>query len=143
MPAIPSLTYNSLSYMPESRSFEVPRTPPPRPASWTTPQLKRIDESVEEIDPRKRVSRMSDTLRHHLIAAIGEVMGTFLFLSFGFAIAQIANAKSEVLAPGVTKPDLQQLLFISLGFAASLTVNAWIFFRVSGSAFNPAVGSVV
>lgn len=31
------------------------------------------------------------------------------------------------------------MLYISLAFAFSLAVNAWIFFRVSGGLFNPAV----
>jgi glycerol uptake facilitator-like aquaporin len=30
-------------------------------------------------------------------------------------------------------------LYISLSFGFSLAVNAWIFFRVSGGLFNPAV----
>jgi aquaporin related protein len=30
-------------------------------------------------------------------------------------------------------------LYISLSFGFSLMVNAWIFFRISGGLFNPAV----
>lgn len=33
----------------------------------------------------------------------------------------------------------EQLLYIALSFGFSLTVNAWIFFRISGGLFNPAV----
>lgn len=39
-------------------------------------------------------------------------------------------------------PSLPKLIFrlyISLCFGFSLAVNAWIFFRVSGGLFNPAV----
>lgn len=36
-------------------------------------------------------------------------------------------------------PNLLLLLYISLVFAVSLTVNAWLFFRVSGGLFNPAL----
>jgi aquaporin related protein len=35
--------------------------------------------------------------------------------------------------------NTSQLLFISLGFGFSLCVCAWVFFRVSGGLFNPAV----
>jgi aquaporin related protein len=42
----------------------------------------------------------------------------------------------------VSSPSLLQIFFISAGFGLSLTINAWIFFRVSGSAFNPAVSIV-
>ena len=34
-------------------------------------------------------------------------------------------------------------MYISLSFGFSLMVNAWIFFRVSGGLFNPAVGARV
>jgi len=36
-------------------------------------------------------------------------------------------------------PKLISRLYISLCFGFSLAVNAWIFFRVSGGLFNPAV----
>jgi aquaporin related protein len=35
--------------------------------------------------------------------------------------------------------NTSNLLYIALSFGFSLTVNAWIFFRVSGGLFNPAV----
>ncbi|BGO90627.1 hypothetical protein NBRC10512v2_002880 [Rhodotorula toruloides] len=36
-------------------------------------------------------------------------------------------------------PNTSNLLYIALSFGFSLAVNAWIFFRVSGGLFNPAV----
>lgn len=35
--------------------------------------------------------------------------------------------------------DPAQLLYIALSFGFSLAVNAWVFFRISGGLFNPAV----
>lgn len=35
--------------------------------------------------------------------------------------------------------NTSSLLYIALAFGFSLAVNAWIFFRVSGGLFNPAV----
>ncbi|EAS31072.3 MIP family channel protein [Coccidioides immitis RS] len=70
-----------------------------------------------------------DAIRNHLIAFIGEFVGTFMFLFTAFAGTQVANEK--------TGPGVDSLLYIAAAFAASVTVNAWIFFRVSGSAFNP------
>ncbi|GFZ43569.1 Putative uncharacterized protein [Saitozyma sp. JCM 24511] len=61
---------------------------------------------------------MSLQVKNHVVAMIGEYVGTVLFLMFAF---------------GGTK------LYISLAFGFSLTVSAWIFFRVSGGLFNPAV----
>ncbi|KAL9636893.1 MAG: hypothetical protein Q9164_002544 [Protoblastenia rupestris] len=64
----------------------------------------------------------------------GEFVGTFMFLYFAFAATQIANT----LTPA-TEPNLTQLLFISLAFGFSLAVTAWVFYRISGGLFNPAV----
>ena len=64
----------------------------------------------------------------------GEFVGTTLFLFFAFAATQIANTLTPPDAP-----NLQQLMFISLAFGFSLAVTAWVFYRVSGGLFNPAV----
>jgi aquaporin related protein len=87
--------------------------------------------------------RLPNAPRNHFIAMAGEFVGTFLFLFFAFAGTQVANtpqtttgSQSTTLPQG---PNPAQLLYISLCFGFSLAVNAWIFFRVSGGLFNPAV----
>ena len=72
--------------------------------------------------------------RGHLVAMSGEFVGTVMFLYFAFAATQIANTIGPV-------PSINQLLFISLGFGFSLLVTAWVFYRISGGLFNPAVRS--
>ncbi|CAO2657224.1 Nn.00g033500.m01.CDS01 [Neocucurbitaria sp. VM-36] len=72
--------------------------------------------------------------RHLFIACLGEFVGTFLFLFFAFAATQVAN---NLL--GDRKMDIETLMYISLSFGFSLAVNVWIFFRISGGLFNPAV----
>ena len=77
-----------------------------------------------------------------------EIAGTDIqrrFLFFAFAGTQVANTpqttsgdQSTTLPQG---PNPAQLLYISLCFGFSLAVNAWIFFRVSGGLFNPAVSN--
>lgn len=42
-------------------------------------------------------------------------------------------------ASQVATVNTSNLLYIALSFGFSLAVNAWIFFRVSGGLFNPAV----
>ncbi|KAH9212224.1 aquaporin-like protein [Leptodontidium sp. 2 PMI_412] len=81
-----------------------------------------------------------DHARNHLVATIAEFAGTTLFLLFAFAGTQVAlNAHpSEKSKVGATS-HVDQLLYISLCFGFSLTVNSWIFFRISGGLFNPAV----
>lgn len=79
---------------------------------------------------------LPDKARHLLIACIGEFVGTFLFLFFAFAATQVAN---NLLGDNPT--DLQALMYISLAFGFSLAVNVWVFFRISGGLFNPAVST--
>ena len=71
----------------------------------------------------------------------GEFIGTFLFLFFAFSGTQVANTQTapqtSITIAQASNPA--QLLYISLSFGFSLAVNAWVFFRISGGLFNPAV----
>lgn len=78
----------------------------------------------------------NETYRNHLVAAIGEFCGTFIFLWSAFVIAQIANEDTSVSSPG-SHPG--QLIMIALGFGFSVMFAVFIFFRVSGGNLNPAV----
>ncbi|OAA79630.1 aquaporin [Akanthomyces lecanii RCEF 1005] len=93
--------------------------------------------------PRQLVSAIPNKVRNHFVAAIGEFVGTFLFLFFAFSATQVANtAKKGTQAAQQTisdMPDTPTLLYIALAFGFSLAVNAWVFFRISGGLFNPAV----
>src|SRR5436190_23122626 len=80
---------------------------------------------------------LRDGTRNNIIAIIGEFVGTFLFLFFSFAGAQISNTPAP---PKNAAPNTSNLLYASLSFGFSLTVNVWAFYRVSGGLFNPSVG---
>lgn len=41
----------------------------------------------------------------------------------------------------VQQKNPSELLYISLAFGFSLATNAWVFFRISGGLFNPAVSN--
>jgi aquaporin related protein len=73
-----------------------------------------------------------------MIQFIGEFLGTFMFLFFAFAAANVALQGCKECALGAS-PTIAELLYISLAFGFSLAVNAWVFFRISGGLFNPAV----
>ena len=84
------------------------------------------------------------TFSHDAIACIGEFTGTFmfLFLSLGGAKTAIMAQHDYLVSTGqsnVLVTDPQTLVYISLSFGLSLVVTAWIFFRISGSLFNPAI----
>ncbi|TQW00369.1 aquaporin [Cordyceps javanica] len=101
---------------------------------------------------RQLVSAIPNKVRNHLVAGIAEFVGTFLFLFFAFSATQVANTslkgnraaqqqgeKADEQHAVADMPDTSTLLYIALAFGFSLTVNAWVFFRISGGLFNPAV----
>jgi aquaporin rerated protein, other eukaryote len=97
--------------------------------------------SVKKHDVRYTEASMgffTATRRNHLVAFIAEFIGTFLFLFFSFSIAQVAL--SSVTATDNPRPNVLNILYIALGFGCSLAINVWLFYRVSGGMFNPAVG---
>lgn len=79
--------------------------------------------------------------RSHFVAMCGEFIGTFLFLFFAFSGTQVANTQTrpQTSTTIAQASNPAQLLYISLCFGFSLVVNAWVFFRISGGLFNPAV----
>jgi aquaporin related protein len=88
-------------------------------------------------------SRVTQTIiwRNEAIATAAEFVGTFMFLFFAFGGTQVShNATSDAPTAGQL-PDTGVLLYIALSFGFSLMVNVWIFFRISGGLFNPAVSS--
>jgi len=86
---------------------------------------------------------LPNKVRNHFVAMVGEFIGTFLFLFFAFSATQVANAAAAGAGTqngSLTQiPNTSVLLYISLAFGFSLAVNAWVFFRISGGLFNPAV----
>lgn len=77
---------------------------------------------------------LSKTMQGHVVAMSGEFVGTTMFLFFAFGGTQIANT-----LPRTDVSQLDRLLYISLCFGFSLAVTAWVFYRISGGLFNPAV----
>ncbi|KAL1624031.1 hypothetical protein SLS54_003960 [Diplodia seriata] len=87
---------------------------------------------------------MNSEAKNHFVAAVGEFVGTFMFLFFAFSGTQVANIGSQNNVQNSTTGestgfDVNTLQYIALVFAFSLMVNVWIFFRISGGLFNPAV----
>jgi aquaporin related protein len=80
---------------------------------------------------------LADSTRNNVVATLGEFVGTFLFLFWSFAGTQISNTPKP---PDGANPNTSNLLFASLAFGFSLTVNVWAFYRITGGLFNPSVG---
>lgn len=85
--------------------------------------------------------------RNEAIAFIAELSGTFMFLFFAFVGTQVANQAAEATTGNAENanntlsqaPNATTLQYIALSFGFSLTINVWIFFRISGGLFNPVV----
>jgi len=78
------------------------------------------------------------TFSAHLVAALGEFVGTFFFLYFGYAGNLMVTPQEpypEVDGGSATTTSI----YIALAYGFSLLVNVWAFYRVSGGLFNPAV----
>ncbi|PVH77953.1 aquaporin-like protein, partial [Cadophora sp. DSE1049] len=82
--------------------------------------------------------------RGHVVAVIGEFLGTLIFVFLAFAGVEVAGASSNKdqgegvsTAPPAASPA--QLLYASLAAGFSLAVTAWTFFRISGGLFNPVI----
>ncbi|KAI1079624.1 aquaporin-like protein [Whalleya microplaca] len=113
--------------------------------SEINPQIRRPWGHPHDVDSEshrlKPLNVLPLNLKNHLVAAISEFAGTFMFLLFAFGGTNAVNTSprdGSALPPDLPT-DPAKLLFISLCFGMSLAVNAWVFFRISGGLFNPAV----
>lgn len=79
-----------------------------------------------------------DPIRNELVVVFGEFCGTFMFLLMSFIGTQAAIENNS---PG--NPDAPlfpfSLMYIAASFGSALAVNVWVFYRVTGGMFNPAV----
>ncbi|KAB5585666.1 aquaporin-like protein [Coniochaeta sp. 2T2.1] len=100
------------------------------------------------IFPAHSKRRPLTTLQSHIIAAIAEFVGTFMFLFLAFAGHLMAVSQASPLSisptqsgyPGrASNQSNQTVLIIGLAYAISLLVNVWAFYRISGGLFNPAL----
>lgn len=112
--------------------------------AFAIPFTKAANPNVELSDKELRLpflKNLPDNIRNHFIAMCGEYVGTVLFLWFALSGTQVANSIPSTGGQTVAEvgSNPQQLQYIALCFGFSLAVNAWVFFRISGGLFNPAV----
>lgn len=81
---------------------------------------------------------LPDRHRNHTTAFLSELAGTFLFLFFALSIVQVVHTPPPT-GSSAAAPDVLGIYLISVGFGTSVAVNVWLFYRVSGGMFNPAV----
>ncbi|KAF7561765.1 hypothetical protein G7046_g2386 [Stylonectria norvegica] len=87
---------------------------------------------------RRRKHVVPNTFRNLIVVVFGEFCGTFMFLLLSFIGAQTALTTNSPGNPGAQLLPFS-LLYIAASFGTAVTVNVWIFYRVTGGMFNPAV----
>lgn len=108
---------------------------------WKSRRHQRPHHSEKLVERRLRVlDALPPAVKGHTVACIGEFVGTFMFLLFALGGTNVVNTAPP---EGANATDLSanpsKIMYIALVFGISLMVNAWVFFRISGGLFNPAV----
>ncbi|KAK8012109.1 serine/threonine protein kinase [Apiospora arundinis] len=75
--------------------------------------------------------------QHNLVASMSEFVGTFFYMLTALGCTAVVNVPSKDGDNLAANPA--KLQFIALAWGMSIAVNAWVFFRISGGLFNPAV----
>lgn len=102
-------------------------------------------EKGKEHEPDSEADKMKaphlTKMQTHLVATVGEFVGTFLFLYFAYAGNLMAASRASTTAPQSAGGGMssETVIFISLAYSLSLLVAVWAFYRISGGLFNPAV----
>lgn len=65
-----------------------------------------------------------------------------MFLLLSFIGAQTAITTNDPSSPGAPLLPFS-LMYIAASFGTALAVNVWIFYRVTGGMFNPAVRKIL
>jgi aquaporin related protein len=79
------------------------------------------------------------SIHNNLVVAVGEFIGTFMFLLFAFLGHSMAVASAPTYTPGSIAPTNDTVIYIALSYGLGLLVTAWTLYRVTGGLFNPAV----
>lgn len=81
-------------------------------------------------------------VQHNIVASLSEFVGTFFYMLTALGCTAVVSAPSseaDQKGGGNLAANPAKLQFIALAWGMSIAVNAWVFFRISGGLFNPAV----
>jgi aquaporin rerated protein, other eukaryote len=77
-------------------------------------------------------------MRGHMVAAVGEFVGIFMWLFFAYGSNIVAaNQASAREIHGATNTDT--VMFVAMAYAFPLMVYIWASMKTSGGHLNPAV----
>ncbi|KAJ2903125.1 aquaporin-like protein [Zalerion maritima] len=109
----------------------------------TATQLQNVhtaDTTIASSEIRSRLLIKKPGVRNEIVAFVSEFCGTFMFLFMAFTALQTSQNRGAVEPINQeSKPGISSLMYIATAFGLSLLVNCWLFYRISGGMFNPAV----
>jgi aquaporin rerated protein, other eukaryote len=118
-----------------------------------TMNINHTETVLTRKDPLNRLfTKIFDALplstRGHVVAVVGEFLGTIVFLTLAFAGVETASASSNGnqglgVSTAAKPPTSAQVLYTALVVGFSLAVTAWTFFPISGGLFNPVVSGML
>lgn len=94
---------------------------------------------IQTEEEKEHRNARSSQAKKEVVAILGEFFGTVFFLWMAFAGTSFAKIPQSSVSGNGSTTNAANVLFIALVFGFSLAVNVWIFFRVSGGLFNPAI----
>ncbi|KAG8864336.1 Aquaporin-4 [Tulasnella sp. 330] len=95
------------------------------------------------------------SIKRDMEAALLEFCGTFIFLLLGLGGIQAAAVSNESALSAASATNsgggasvnrvasIDQLIYISASMGLSLLITVWMFYRVTGGLFNPAVSTAL
>lgn len=120
-----------------------------RRSTTITLNINSAPTNLARIDPLKALFRnlfelLPSGARGHVVATIGEFLGTLIlfFLIYGGAQTASATSNKQQGADVSTATPLfspSQVMYVALSVGFAIVVTAWNFFRISGGLFNPVV----
>jgi len=82
----------------------------------------------------------AESVKSHSTAVLGEILGTAIFLFIAEGAAKTANLARTATQTQTNAPlDSQTIMMIATAFGLGLLVTAWMFYRITGGLFNPAI----
>ncbi|KAM0755899.1 aquaporin-like protein [Meredithblackwellia eburnea MCA 4105] len=81
-----------------------------------------------------------ETLKRDAVAFVGEFVGTTMFLFLGLGGVKTALATQSLVDIPVTGFITNETIFmVATSMGLSLLITCWVFYRISGGLFNPAI----
>lgn len=100
--------------------------------------------TLRRYDPLKKLFQLFFEIlppgtRGHVVAVLGELISTIMFIFLFFSSIEVANVASFEERSSGRPFSTAQVFFIALSAGFAFIATGWTFYRISGGLFNPIV----